>query len=102
MSETQTGAAPGAPRFEEKLRELEEILKRLERGDLSLDDSVAEYERGIQALRMCREVLQGAERRIEELVRVRDPARPDDPSRVEPRPFQHEAWRGEAGAKPGP
>jgi exodeoxyribonuclease VII small subunit len=55
------------PRFEDKLRELEEILRRLERGDLSLDDSVAEYERGIRALRACREVLAGAERRIDEL-----------------------------------
>jgi exodeoxyribonuclease VII large subunit len=74
------------PGFEEKLRELEEILKRLERGELTLDESVAEYERGIQALRACRDVLAGAERRIEELVRVRDPKNPDEP-RVEVRPF---------------
>ena len=76
MSETQPDAtAPAsapAPRFEDKLRELEEILKRLERGDLTLDDSVVEYERGIKVLRACREVLAGAERRIEELVRVRE------------------------------
>jgi exodeoxyribonuclease VII small subunit len=85
----------GAPRFEEKHRELEEILRKLERGDLSLDDSIAEYERGIHALRACREILAGAERKIEELVRARDPARAEEPPRVELRTFEHEAWKGE-------
>ena len=79
-------------RFEEKLKELEDILRRLERGDLSLDDAVSEYERGIKALRECRSVLENAERRIEELVRVRD-----NPGEVEVRPFQHEAWREKQG-----
>lgn len=54
-------------KFEEQYRQLEEILVRLERGDLTLDESLVEYERGIAALRACREVLGKAERRIEEL-----------------------------------
>ena len=82
MSET----APAAPRFEEEMTKLEGILKKLERGDLSLDDSVAEYERGIAALRACRAALDGAERRIEEVVRVQG-------GDFELRPFHHEAWK---------
>jgi exodeoxyribonuclease VII small subunit len=53
--------------FEEQYKALEEILGRLERGDLTLDQSLAEYERGVGALKSCREVLSKAERRIEEL-----------------------------------
>ena len=83
--------AERAPRFEGHMQRLDEILRRLERGDLTLDDSVAEYERGIAALRACRGALDGAERRIEEIVRVQG-------NEVELRPFQHEAWRPEAPA----
>jgi exodeoxyribonuclease VII small subunit len=74
------------PRFEDRLKELEEILRRLERGELSLDDSVAEYEKGIAALRSCRTVLAQAERKIEEL--VRGPV-----EGAETRPFHHEAFK---------
>ncbi len=53
--------------FEAEYRKLEEILGRLEGGELSLDESLAEYERGVAALRACRGLLERAERRIEEL-----------------------------------
>lgn len=53
--------------FEEEYRRLEEILGRLEKGDLSLDASLAEYEKGVAALRACRDHLAKAEKRIEEL-----------------------------------
>ena len=53
--------------FEDEFERLEEILERLEEGDLSLDASLGEYERGVGALRRCREILAAAERRIEEL-----------------------------------
>lgn len=56
-----------AVKFEDQYRQLEEILVKLERGDLTLDESLVEYERGIAALRACRDVLGKAERRIEEL-----------------------------------
>ncbi len=53
--------------FEAEYRKLEEILARLEGGELSLDESLAEYEQGVKALRGCRDLLERAERRIEEL-----------------------------------
>ena len=61
--------------FEEQYRQLEDILTRLERGDLTLDESLAEYERGVAALRACRDVLGRAERRIEELAVAPDAVR---------------------------
>jgi len=73
-------------RFEDRMKELEEILRRLERGELSLDESVAEYEKGIAALRSCRSVLESAERKIEELVRS-----PEGDASM--RPFEHEAFK---------
>ena len=83
--------------FEDKLRELEEILRKLERGELTLDESVAEYERGLRALRSCREVLAQAERRIEEIVSVREPAQGlgSGGPEAELAPFEHEACRAE-------
>ena len=54
-------------KFEQEFQRLEEILVRLERGELSLDESLAAYEQGVAALRSCRTLLGEAERRIEEL-----------------------------------
>ena len=51
--------------FEEALNELEEIAIRLEDGDLGLDDSIKEFEKGIKLVRICHEKLEEAERKIE-------------------------------------
>ncbi|MBM4085388.1 MAG: exodeoxyribonuclease VII small subunit, partial [Planctomycetes bacterium] len=40
-------------KFEDALKELEEIVRQLEDGDLSLDESLAKYEAGIKAYRKC-------------------------------------------------
>lgn len=53
--------------FEDEYRRLEEILSKLEGGELSLEDSLQEYEQGVGALRRCREILTKAELRIREL-----------------------------------
>ncbi|HOA50657.1 MAG: exodeoxyribonuclease VII small subunit [Thermogutta sp.] len=64
------------PRFEDALRELEAIVERLERGQLGLDEALAEYERGVRLIRHCRELLQKAERRIEILSGIDEQQRP--------------------------
>lgn len=51
--------------FEAALRELESIVKRLEDGDLTLESSLALYERGVELSRFCHSRLEQAERRIE-------------------------------------
>ena len=53
--------------FEELQRELEEIMTRLERGDVPVDEAIALYRRGEELYKACAERLQGAELRIEEL-----------------------------------
>lgn len=60
--------------FESQLGELQEALRRLERGDLSLDDSLSEYERGRKLLASCEAFLEKAERKIEMLTQDEDGA----------------------------
>lgn len=55
------------PSFEALTAELDEVLELLERGDLSLDDALATYERGVDLVRRSNEVLDQAELRISEL-----------------------------------
>ena len=56
---------PGS--FEAAQRELESIVERLERGDASLDEALALWERGEELYRFCRGKLDSAHGRIEEL-----------------------------------
>jgi exodeoxyribonuclease VII small subunit len=51
--------------FEAAISELESIVKKLEEGDLPLEQSLALYERGVQLSRFCHARLEEAERRIE-------------------------------------
>ena len=53
--------------FEELQRELEEIVSRLERGDVPVDEAVGMFRRGEELYRACAERLQSAELQIEEL-----------------------------------
>jgi exodeoxyribonuclease VII small subunit len=53
--------------FEELQRELEEIVTRLERGDVPVDDAIGLFRRGEELYKECVARLQGAELRIEEL-----------------------------------
>jgi exodeoxyribonuclease VII small subunit len=53
--------------FEAAIAELESIVKKLEDGDLSLEQSLSLYERGVQLSRFCHARLEEAERRIEVL-----------------------------------
>ena len=55
------------PTFEEAQRELEEIVHRLESGEAPLDEALRLWERGEQLYRLCRERLDAAEGKIEEL-----------------------------------
>jgi len=51
--------------FEAAIAELETIVKKLEDGDLTLESSLALYERGVQLSRFCHTRLEDVERRIE-------------------------------------
>ncbi len=50
--------------FEENLKELETIVTELEKGELSLEDSIAKFERGIEVSKECNSKLENAEKKI--------------------------------------
>jgi exodeoxyribonuclease VII small subunit len=55
--------------FERSLAELEAIVEKLEQGDLSLDESLRHFERGVQLTRVCQSALKQAEQKVEILLR---------------------------------
>ena len=79
----------GAPTFEEALRRLDEVVARLEGGEVGLEEAVALFEDGQGYLAACRERLASAQRRIEELTAESLPAAPGEPPATEadPPPF---------------
>jgi exodeoxyribonuclease VII small subunit len=68
-----TDDAPAKPaRFDEALQELETLVETLEQGDLSLDESLARFERGVSLARECRDALTNAEQRVQVLLENED------------------------------
>ena len=57
------------PTYEQAQRELDDIVGRLERGDVPIDDAIAFWQRGEELYRSCVALLDAAEGRIEELSR---------------------------------
>ncbi len=51
--------------FEKSLRELEDLVKKMEKGDLSLEASLEHFERGVKLSRACQEALKTAEQKVE-------------------------------------
>lgn len=64
-------AAEG-PDFEAALEELEALVERMEGGELSLDESLAAFERGIHLTRRCQQALSEAEQRVQVLLEKDD------------------------------
>ena len=58
--------------FEDALRALEDVVRRLEGGEVPLDDSLALYERGEALRRHCQARLDAAQERIEKIVQAAD------------------------------
>jgi exodeoxyribonuclease VII small subunit len=67
----QAGAA-AEPRFEEALAELEGVVRRLEQGELPLEDSLAAFERGMALVKQLSTRLETIERRVEVLLKQDD------------------------------
>ena len=61
--------------FEQSLDELEQLVGKMEHGEMSLEDSLAAYERGVGLYRRCQAALEQAELRVRLLS---DPANPGD------------------------
>jgi len=70
IKKTKDASAPtSAPDLEKSLAELEKIVERLEAGDLTLDDSLKQFERGVALTRQCQTALRSAEQKVEILLR---------------------------------
>ncbi|MEO8849671.1 MAG: exodeoxyribonuclease VII small subunit [Casimicrobiaceae bacterium] len=60
--------------FERSLDELEQLVQKMEKGEMSLDESLGAYERGVALYRQCQTALQQAELRVQLLSDLGDPA----------------------------
>jgi exodeoxyribonuclease VII small subunit len=56
------------PDFERMLKELETLVSRLEHGELALEESLRQFERGIELTRLCEQALKAAEQKVEILL----------------------------------
>ena len=57
-----------SPDFEQALAELEVLVEKLEAGELSLEDSLRHFERGIQLTRTCQKALKEAQQKVQILL----------------------------------
>lgn len=76
-----SGKTPPAADFEHSLDELEQLVARMEGGELSLEESLTSFERGIGLYRHCQQSLEQADLRVRLLL---DPDAPDDAEPFEP------------------
>jgi len=73
MTEPDEGTPPpDAPSYEAARDELVEVVRRLEQGGVTLEESMALWERGEQLAQVCQEWLDGARRRLDEVVAKRE------------------------------
>jgi exodeoxyribonuclease VII small subunit len=64
--------------FEAAMRDLEELVERLEHGDLPLEESLAAFERGVMLTRSCQAALKEAEQKVEILLKKAGESRVED------------------------
>jgi len=57
-----------SPDFEKALQELEGLVEKMEAGELSLEDSLGHFERGIELTRTCQKALKAAEQKVQILL----------------------------------
>lgn len=83
MSENDQGES-----FEETIKKLGDIVRRLEEGDLSLEQSLTAFEQGVALVRAAQGRLDGAQARVDELLGV------DDQGRASTRSMESDPGRG--------
>jgi exodeoxyribonuclease VII small subunit len=59
-------------KFEAAIEDLQEVVEQLESGDLSLEDALAAFERGVGLVRYCNQKLSEVEKKVELLVRDKE------------------------------
>lgn len=66
------GAGDSTVDFEESLSQLESLVEEMESGELSLEDSLVAFEKGVALTRSCKEALRKAEERVAQLTESSD------------------------------
>jgi len=75
-SKGEPAADPGRASFEDSIRRLGEIVEALESGELPLEESLRLFEEGVKLARASQAKLDGAEKRVEELLSVDENGNP--------------------------
>lgn len=83
MKKDEKGQGEG-PSFEHSMKRLEEIVGRLESGDLPLDESLRLFEEGIGLSKRAAGLLDQAERRVEALTKAADGSVEAEPFEIDP------------------
>lgn len=83
MSDPSETPDIGSLCFEDALAELEQIVRRLEAGQVKLDEAIQCYERGAQLKRHCERKLNEAQQRVERIVIGPDGAPAAQPARLD-------------------
>lgn len=65
--------------FEEAFSSLENIVDKMERGELSLDDSLSAFEEAVRLVKLCNSELENAEQRVRALIEGVDGSVTDEP-----------------------
>ncbi len=70
--------SPDTPDFEQALAELESLVQKLESGELTLDQSLSEFRKGVELTRRCQAVLDKAQLTVEQLLDIDDESSASD------------------------
>ena len=83
MNDSTVSADLAAMSFEDALAELEQIVRRLEAGQVKLDDAIQSYERGAQLKRHCEQKLNEAQQRVDRIVIGSDGVAAVEPAKLD-------------------
>ena len=70
--------------FEQAIGQLKGIVDRIEQGEIPLQDSLEQYEKGMALIKHCRDILQNAEKRIEKISKEEPPEPEKEQENSEP------------------
>lgn len=68
MAKKNTAVETEAPAFEKLLAEAEDLAEKMDEGGLTLDESIRAYQRGVENLKRCSELLREAEDKVQVLL----------------------------------
>jgi exodeoxyribonuclease VII small subunit len=85
--------------FEQAIQQLKGIVDRIEQGEIALQDSLEQYEKGMALIKHCRDILQKAEKRIEKISKE-EPPEPEPEKEPEDGDANRNASRAGPDAEP--